>query len=139
MRQILFLVIRYASTSMDAVAVEAGWPKADTTHRQGAVLGDCFPVTFRAARGYMPVETHILLHVPQVIARSVNLHRLMMTSEESGSEIGVAIFRGRADANGRICRVCSVDRQPSGALRIAKYRGLSVGTAIFCLARCEGL
>lgn len=106
--KILFLSNGYASTSMDAVALEAGVSKLTVyshfndkeTLFTAAVVAKCeeqLPVMYFELPAGMPVET-VLLNIARGFHRlinseeSVNLHRLMMTTGNQDVKLSQIFF-----------------------------------------------
>ena len=154
--KILFLSNGYASTSMDAVAVEAGVSKLTVyshftdkeTLFSAAVVAKCeeqLPVMYFELPEGMPVEKVLLniargFHVLINSEESVNLHRLMMTSGSQDPKLSQIFFEAgpMRMLQGMERLLCKIDQ--SGALRIAKpftaaehFFCLLKGTANFCL------
>lgn len=152
----LFLSNGYASTSMDAVAVEAGVSKLTVyshftdkeTLFSAAVIAKCeeqLPVMYFELPPGLPVET-VLLNIArgfhQLInsEESVNLHRLMMTSGSQDPNLSQIFFEA-----GPMRMLQGMERlltklHQSGALCIEKpltaaehFFCLLKGTANFCL------
>lgn len=134
--KILFLSNGYASTSMDAVAVEAGVSKLTVyshftdkeTLFSAAVVAKCeeqLPVMYFELPEGVPVEKVLLniargFHVLINSEESVNLHRLMMTSGSQDPKLSQIFFEAgpMRMLQGMERLLCKIDQ--SGALRIAK-------------------
>ncbi|WP_395608883.1 TetR/AcrR family transcriptional regulator [Pseudomonas sp. B22129] len=152
----LFLSNGYASTSMDAVALEAGVSKLTVyshftdkeTLFTAAVVAKCeeqLPVMYFELPEGMPVET-VLLNIARGFHRlinseeSVNLHRLMMTTGNQDVKLSQIFFEA-----GPMRMLQGMERllgkiDQSGALSIDKpftaaehFFCLLKGTANFCL------
>lgn len=151
-----FLSSGYASTSMDAVALDAGVSKLTVyshftdkeTLFTAAVVAKCeeqLPVMFFELPQGMPVET-VLLNIARGFHRlvnseeSVNLHRLMMTTGSQDVKLSQIFFEaGPMRMLQEMERLLSRIDQ-SGALSIDKpfkaaehFFCLIKGTANFCL------
>ncbi|WP_339531621.1 TetR/AcrR family transcriptional regulator [Pseudomonas mucidolens] len=154
--QTLFLSNGYASTSMDAVALEAGVSKLTVyshftdkeTLFTAAVVTKCeeqLPVMYFELPEGVSVE-QVLLNIARGFHQlinsdeSVNLHRLMMTSGSQDAKLSRTFFEAgpMRMLQGMERLLSKIDQ--SGALRIEKPRiaaehffCLLKGTANFCL------
>ncbi|WP_411389899.1 TetR/AcrR family transcriptional regulator [Pseudomonas sp. MPB23] len=160
--KILFLSNGYASTSMDAVALEAGVSKLTVyshftdkeTLFTAAVVAKCeeqLPVMYFELPHDLPVET-VLLNIARGFHRlinseeSVNLHRLMMTTGNQDVKLSQIFFEAgpMRMLQGMERLLSKIDQ--SGALSIDKpfkaaehFFCLLKGTANFCLLHgCAG-
>ncbi len=145
----LFLSNGYASTSMDAVAVEAGVSKLTVyshftdkeTLFSAAVVAKCeeqLPVMYFELPDGVPVEQVLLniargFHVLINSDESVNLHRLMMTSGSQDPKLSQIFFEA-----GPLRMLQGMERllariAQSGALSIDKP--LTAAEHFFCLLK----
>jgi TetR/AcrR family transcriptional regulator, mexJK operon transcriptional repressor len=145
----LFLSNGYASTSMDAVAVEAGVSKLTVyshftdkeTLFSAAVIAKCeeqLPVMYFELPDGMPVEKVLLniargFHVLINSDESVNLHRLMMTSGSQDPKLSQIFFEAGPQRmlQGMERLLSKIDQ--SGALNIDKP--LTAAEHFFCLLK----
>jgi TetR/AcrR family transcriptional repressor of mexJK operon len=145
----LFLSLGYASTSMDAVATEAGVSKLTVyshfndkeTLFSAAVIAKCEeqvpPLFFEWADG-VPIE-HVLLNIARGFNQlinsdeSVNLHRLMVALGSQDPKLSTIFYQAGPQRmlSGMERLLTKIDQ--SGALRIDKPR--NAAEHFFCLIK----